>query len=92
MKVKVGKLYVYMPVPLDAADPPKMRPGLEEGQLVRVVNLPGCPPANTMGHCYIADPFRKIALNGNRYAPWVFGLCRIASLQEPTRKCTRRAS
>ncbi|MBA2592950.1 MAG: hypothetical protein H0U97_12145 [Gammaproteobacteria bacterium] len=90
MNVKLGKLYAYMPIELDVVDGPKMRPGLEEGQLVRVVNLKGYPRA-TFGYCYIADPYRKIAL-GRQYEPWVFGLCRIASLQEPTRKGTRRAS
>lgn len=25
----------------------------QEGQVVRVVNLPGAPRANTMGHCHI---------------------------------------
>jgi hypothetical protein len=24
--------------------------------MVRVVNLPGCPRANTMGHCHVACP------------------------------------
>ena len=26
---------------------------LEAGDLVQVINLPGCPPANTMGQCYV---------------------------------------
>ena len=26
---------------------------LEVGDLVQVINLPGCPPANTMGQCYV---------------------------------------
>ena len=25
----------------------------EVGDLVQVINLPGCPPANTMGQCYV---------------------------------------
>ena len=49
-KVRVGTKYVYMPVLLDAADPPF---GVRAGDIVRVVNLPGCPKANTMGHCHV---------------------------------------
>jgi hypothetical protein len=26
---------------------------LEVGDLVQVINLPGCPSANTMGQCYV---------------------------------------
>jgi hypothetical protein len=49
-KVKVGKQYIYNPVPMDIFDP---RTDLKKGDLVTVVNLRGCPPANTMGHCYV---------------------------------------
>jgi len=28
---------------------------LKSGDVVRVKNLHGCPPANTMGHCYVVD-------------------------------------
>lgn len=31
------------------------RTSLKDGDEVRVINLPGCPRANTMGHCYVAD-------------------------------------
>ena len=51
-KVRVGSLYAYYPTILDQCDPPKGA-HIEEGQIVRVINLRGCPPANTMGHCYI---------------------------------------
>jgi hypothetical protein len=27
---------------------------MKAGDVVRVVNLPGCPRANTMGHCHVA--------------------------------------
>ena len=53
MKVKVNSLYVYHPCMLDVVDG---RTGLESGAVVRVINLPGCPRANTMGHCYVGDP------------------------------------
>jgi len=49
-KVRVGKEYTYNPVPLDQFDG---RTGLKKGDIVKVVNLRGCPPANTMGHCYV---------------------------------------
>lgn len=47
-KVVVGRRYRYVPVMLD-----KMDWDIPEGTIVRVVNQHGCPPANTMGHCYI---------------------------------------
>jgi hypothetical protein len=58
MRVKVNATYRYNPVLLDRVDG---RTDLQKGDLVRVVNLPGCPRANTMGHCHVADPaHRKI--------------------------------
>ena len=47
-RVRANATYVYEPVLIDrgvAAD--------HAGQVVRVVNMPGCPKANTMGHCHI---------------------------------------
>ena len=54
-RVKVGQTYTYGPVPLDRFNPPAgvLNHTLETGQTVRVIDLKGCPPANTMGHCYI---------------------------------------
>lgn len=49
-KVRVGKVYKYDPVLLDQLHPPH---NVQVGDLVRVVNLPGCPRANTMGHCHV---------------------------------------
>jgi len=49
-RVKVGKLYRYDPVMFDQLWPVS---DAKSGDIVRVVNLPGCPPANTMGNCYI---------------------------------------
>ena len=53
MKVRANAIYRYDPVPLDQFDG---RTSLQTGDLVRVVNLPGCPRANTMGHCHVATP------------------------------------
>ena len=53
MKVRANATYRYNPVLLDQVDG---RTSLKTGDLVRVVNLPGCPHANTMGHCHVADP------------------------------------
>jgi len=50
-KVRVGSKYVYDPVLFDKLNPPVVN--VVRGQLVKVVNLRGCPPANTMGMCYI---------------------------------------
>jgi len=52
-RVKAGSVYVYNPAGMDLWDP---RTDLKEGELVRVVNLPGCPRANVVGHCHVADP------------------------------------
>jgi hypothetical protein len=52
MRVKVGQVLIYHPNLLDAVDG---RTGLKSGDAVKVVNLPGCPRANTMGHCHVAD-------------------------------------
>jgi hypothetical protein len=52
VKVKANVVYRFVPVLLDQIDG---RTSLQTGDLVRVVNLPGCPKANTMGHCHVAD-------------------------------------
>jgi len=54
-RVRVGSRYRYEPVMLDLCSPPY---GVETGQMkkgdtVKVVNQHGCPPANTMGMCYV---------------------------------------
>jgi hypothetical protein len=51
-KVTVNSWYTYRPVGLDTWDGPA---SLSPGDLVKVKNLPGCPPANTMGHCHVVD-------------------------------------
>lgn len=53
MKVTAGKLYRYNPVLFDQFD---ARTNLQAGDIIRAINLPGCPRANTMGHCHVADP------------------------------------
>ena len=49
-RVRVSSLYRYKPVLLDRGHPPY---NVREGDIVRVVNLPGCPKAGTMGHCHV---------------------------------------
>lgn len=49
-KVVAGREYIYYPVFLDRFDG---RTSLVAGDIVRVVNLPGCPKANTMGHAHV---------------------------------------
>lgn len=53
MKVRAGSTYTYNPVLIDRTDPPYGKP--QPGQLLRVVNLHGCPRANTMQHCHVVD-------------------------------------
>jgi hypothetical protein len=52
-RVRVNSLYRYKPVLLDRCHPPY---NVREGDIVRVVNLPGCPKAGTMGHCHVEHP------------------------------------
>jgi hypothetical protein len=52
-RVKAGCVYYFVPNLLDRIDG---RTDLKHGAAVRVVNLPGCPKANVMGHCHVADP------------------------------------
>ena len=53
-RVRVGARYVFQPIVLDQLTCWGVLQGLlHEGDVVRVVNLQGCPPANIMGHCYI---------------------------------------
>ena len=52
MKVRAGKMYAFNPCLMDMLMPEHHR-GLKEGEIVRVVNLPGAPRANTMGHCHV---------------------------------------
>ena len=54
-KVRVGSKYRYEPVMFDILNPPF---GVKPNEVVKVIHLPGCPRANTMGMCYVA-------LNGN---------------------------
>ena len=46
-RVRVGSLYRFHPVFIDRDVP------CEDGSIVRVINLSGCPKANVMNHCYI---------------------------------------
>ena len=50
-RVTVGRRYRYVPVPFDRCNPPF---NVEPGEIVTVINLPGCPKANTMGMCHVA--------------------------------------
>ena len=55
MEVRVNSLYRYDPNGWDRFRPCQGN-SLEFGQLVRVINLPMAPKANTMGQCYVGDP------------------------------------
>jgi hypothetical protein len=50
MRVRANSEYIYYPNLLDKIDG---RTNLLPGDIVKVVNLLGCPPANTMGHAHI---------------------------------------
>jgi hypothetical protein len=49
-RVRVGKSYTFKPVLLDITNKPF---NVNPGDIVTVVNLPGCPKANTMGMCHV---------------------------------------
>ena len=53
MKVRANQKLVYVPNMLDTIDG---LTSLKKGDLVKVINVRGCPPANTMGHCYVGHP------------------------------------
>jgi hypothetical protein len=53
MKVRANQVYIFHPNLLDRVDG---RTDLKSGDTVRVVNLPGCPKANTMNHCHVVSP------------------------------------
>jgi len=52
-RVRVNSCYIYDPVAIDRIN---AKFTLDRGSKVKVINQHGCPPANTMGHCYIGDP------------------------------------
>lgn len=58
-KVRAGKLYKYDPVPLDIYD---ARTDLKKGEIVKVVNMAGCPKDNTMRHCHVEENSRLARL------------------------------
>ncbi|MGD0768111.1 MAG: hypothetical protein ABSB42_07950 [Tepidisphaeraceae bacterium] len=82
MRVRVNSIYTYRPVVLDQINPPHgVQAGLlKPGDQVRVVNLPGCPKAGTMGHCHIQS------VDGKEF----LGLVVCNSLQPNPRSARRR--
>lgn len=51
MRVRVNSIYRFQASGFD-----QFRPCgdlVKDGDLVQVINLHGCPPANTMGQCYV---------------------------------------
>jgi len=51
-KVRVNSIYTYRANMFDVLHGPDH---LINGDVVRVINLRGCPKANTMGMCYVGD-------------------------------------
>jgi hypothetical protein len=83
MRVRVNSVYVYQPVVMDRINPPHgVNAGLlKPGDSVRVANLPGCPKANTMGHCHIQS------VDGKEF----LGLVVCNSLQPTPRNAARQS-
>lgn len=70
MKVKANSTYIYHANGWDRIFPTSTNQ-LKNGMLVRVINLPSAPKANTMGQCYVADPksgkFLSMVSTGSLY-------------------------
>ena len=52
-RVVVGREYRYEPVQLDVMYRVPVG-SLQAGDIVTVIEVPGCPAANTMGMCYVS--------------------------------------
>jgi len=65
-KAVVGRTYIYYPNLFDKINPPF---GVTPGDTVKVVNLPGCPRANTMGMCHVTvdDKFAGMVCTNSLY-------------------------
>ena len=62
-RVSVGKYYQFHPVGMDRYNPTTEQIGsLEDGSIVRVIELHNAPRANTMGQCYIAHEGKFIGM------------------------------
>jgi len=57
-KVRVNGLYYFDPVLFDRINGDSTKK-FKRGDRVRVINLHGCPPANTMGMCYVVPADAK---------------------------------
>lgn len=77
MRVRTGSIYRFAPRGYDVLMPEHYT--AQAGQRVRVVQLPGAPPPNTMQHAHIAD-----ATTGE-----FLGLVSTASLEPITRTATQ---
>ena len=65
-KVRVNSKYTFEACGWDIFDRGPLTP--ENGTVVRVINVHGCPKANTMGHCYVEDMdgnFRGLVCTGS---------------------------
>ena len=86
MKVRANATYYYNTCGWELCAPTANSHLFTKGDKVRVVNLHGCPPANTMGQCYIvpADAVKDDRGRWNKE----FAMVSTNSLQkEPTTIC-----
>jgi hypothetical protein len=84
-RVRANATYFYDPCPLDQIHG-NARDLFNKGDKVRVVNFHGCPPANTMGQCYIVPANAKKDDRGRWDKP--FAMVSVGSLerQPPVQK------
>jgi hypothetical protein len=76
-RVRANATYFYDPCFLDKHGDASSK--FNRGDKVRVVNLYGCPPANTMGHCYIVAADAKKNACGNYET---FAMVAVGSLEK----------
>lgn len=77
-RVKVNSKYFFYPCLFDKISGNSTEL-FTQGQEVRVINLHGCPPANTMKMCYIVPADAKKDDRGNWNKP--FAMVMTASLE-----------
>lgn len=52
MRVRKNQIYSFQPVPMDIISP-ATTVALIKGEQLRVIQLPGAPPPNTMGQAHV---------------------------------------
>lgn len=84
-KVKVNSVYYFNPCLFDKINGNSTEL-FKVGDKVRVINLNGAPPANTMGMCYIIPADAKKDDKGRYSADFAMVMCSSLD-KEPVQEC-----